>query len=167
MPSLPSSIAHGRAELPEKPIILTVGVKEPMIFHQRSGMLVLSDGLVERCVTDEELAAVISYELGKMAAEQAEKSGPRSEGDVPPAPRLASDVVGGAYSADMTRLAEEAKYDRRSRTGRNARDPRPDPRTLAQNLYTRAGHNADDFARVESLYKEAEENGEKREIMRR
>jgi Peptidase family M48 len=159
-------IAEAKADLPERPVILTIGVKEPMIFHQRSGLIVLSDGLVERCATDEDLAAVICFELGKMAAEHTEKNPSRGESDMPPAPRLTSDVVGGAYSADMTRLAEEAKYDRRVPRAGRAREPRPDPKTLAENYYTRSGHNADDFARLEPLMKEAEENGEKREIMR-
>jgi len=157
-------IAQCRTELPDKPVVMTWGLKEPMIFHQRSGMLVLSDGLVERCRTDDELAAVICYELGKMAAEQADRGPVRGDSDTPPAPRLSADVVGGGYSPDMTRLAEEAKYSRRA--PRSSREPRPDPRTLAQNFYTRTGHNADDFARVESLVKEAEDNGDRRELMR-
>lgn len=157
-------IAQCRTELPDKPVVMTIGRKEPMIFHQRSGSLVLSDGLVERCGTDDELAAVICYELGKMAAEQADRGPVRGDSDTPPAPRLSADVVGGGYSPDMTRLAEEAKYSRRA--PRSSREPRPDPRTLAQNFYTRSGHNADDFARVESLVKEAEDNGDRRELMR-
>jgi hypothetical protein len=100
-------IAQCRTEFPVKPGIFAIGFKEPMIFHQTSGMIVLSDGLVERCVTDDELAAVICYELGKMAAEQAEKATSRSDLDVPPDPRLSNDVVGGGYSADMTRRAED------------------------------------------------------------
>jgi hypothetical protein len=157
-------IAQCRNELPDKPLISTIGVNEPMIFHQRSGNLVLSDGLVERCRTDDELAAVICFELGKMAAEQSDKGGPRGDSDTPPAPRLSADVVGGGYSPDMTRLAEEAKYSRRA--PHTPREPRPDPRTLALNFYTRSGHNADDFARVESLMKEAEDNADKRNVMR-
>ena len=155
-------IAQCRTELPDKPVVMTIGLKEPMIFHQRSGLLVLSDGLVERCGTDDELAAVICYELGKMAAEQ-DKGPVRSDSDTPPAPRLSADVVGGGYSPDMTRLAEEAKYSRRSP---RPREPKPDPRTLAQTFYTRSGHTADDFSRVRALVKEAEDNADRREIMR-
>jgi len=153
-------------ELPTKPIFLTVGIKEPMIFHRSGGDIILSEGLVELCPTDAELAAVICYELGKMAA-KGNRPGARGEGDTPPAPPPPSDVVGSGQPADMTRLAEQAMYDRRgSRPTRGPREPRPDPRNLAQGFLTKAGHSADDLDRVASLIKDAEENGEKRDILK-
>src|SRR5262245_1437369 len=158
-------IAQCRTELPDKPLIMTIGVNDAMIFHERAGRLVLSDGAVERGRTDDELAAELCHERGKMAVEQAEKGAVRGDSDAPPAPRLAADVVGGGYSPDMTRLAEEAKFSRRA--PRSPREPRPDPRTLALNFYSRSGHNTDDFARVESLLREAEDNADRRDVMRR
>lgn len=162
-----SAIVHANnAELPTKPVFSTVGLKEPMIFHRSGGNVILSEGLVELCPTDAELAAVICSELGKMAAKES-RTGARGEGDTPPAPPLPSDVVGSGESADRTRLAEQAMYDRRgSRTARGARESRPDPRTMAQNFLVKAGHTADDLERVSSLLKEAEENAERRDILK-
>jgi Peptidase family M48 len=155
------------ADLPSKPVFLTIGLKEPMAFHQGSGEVVVSEGLVDRCPTDAELAAVLCNELGKLAAKKGPKAAPRPERDLPPAVPVSADVVGASHSADMTRAAEEALADRRGpRTGRGPRDQRPDPKALAQNFYVKAGHTADDFGRMEALLREAEDNAEKREIMR-
>jgi len=162
-----SAIVHANgSDLPTKPVFSTVGLKEPMIFHRSGGNVIVSEGLVELCPTDSELAAVICSELGKMAAKE-NRSGSRGDGDLPPAPPPPSDVVGAAHSADMTRVAEQGFHDRRgARTARGSREGRPDPRTLAQNFLTKAGHNADDLERVSALIKEAEENSERRHILK-
>ena len=153
-------LAKNKDALDTKPVFFTMGVRDAEISHNKSGMVILSEGLVERCPTDTELAAVICHELGKMAAEQ----GPDRKSDRDPvAPRLSRDVVGGTYEPDMTRLAEEAKFDRRAPRGdTRARDPRPDPRTLAENFLIRAGYKADDYTRMDGLLKEAEDNADRR-----
>lgn len=152
-------VAKNKDALDAKPVFFTMGIREVEISHDKSGMVFLSEGLVERCPTDTELAAAICHELGKMAAEQAPKAGDRES----LAPRLSRDVVGGTYEPDMTRLAEEAKFDRRSPRGQSrARDPRPDPRTLAENLFVKAGYKADDLARMDQLLREAEDNADRR-----
>ena len=72
----------------------------------------MSEGLVELCPTDAELAAVICHELGKMAA-KGNRPGARGDGDLPLAPPPLSDVVGSGGSPDQTHLAEQGMYDRR------------------------------------------------------
>ena len=62
--------AKNKDALGVKPVFFTMGVPEVEISHHKSGMVILSEGLVERCPTDAELAAVICHELGKLAAEQ-------------------------------------------------------------------------------------------------
>ena len=64
-------VAKNKDDLGVKPVFFTMGVHEVEISHSKSGMVILSEGLVERCPTDTELAAAICHELGKMAAEQA------------------------------------------------------------------------------------------------
>jgi predicted Zn-dependent protease len=163
-------VAANGADLSAKPVFLTLGLSQPMIFHRASGEVVLSEGLVDRCGTDSELAAVICHELGKMAAARADRESVRpSEADLLSSPRIAPDVVGASHSADMTGLAETAMLARRGSrdTGRGeARPQRADPRALARNFLVKAGHSADDLVRVEPLLKDAEENAEKREVMR-
>jgi hypothetical protein len=152
-------VAKNKDALGVKPIFFTMGVREVEISHHKSGMVTLSEGLVERCPTDVELAAVICHELGKLAAEQApDRSTDRDVGARP----LSRDVVGGPYEPDMTRLAAEAKFDRGARGGRSARDPRPDPKALGERLYVQAGYRADDFARLDQLAREAEDNADRR-----
>lgn len=153
-------VAKVKDDLGVKPVFFTMGVNAVEISHNKSGMVFLSEGLVEHCPTDTELAAAICHELGKMAAEQ----GPNRTGDREPVtPRFSRDVVGGTYEPDMTRLAEEAKFDRRApRPDNRARDPRPDPRTLAENFCVKAGYKADDYARMEQLLKEADDNADRR-----
>jgi hypothetical protein len=159
--------AKNAAELPARPVFMTVGLKEPMAFHQGSFEIIVSEGLVDRCPTDAELAAVLCHELGKLAAKKGPKPGARADRELPPVVPVSADVVGAAHTADMTRAAEEALADRRgSRGGRPGREPRPDPKALAQNFFVNAGHSADDFGRMDHLLREAEENAEKREIMR-
>jgi Peptidase family M48 len=159
-------VAANSAELSSKPAFLTIGLKDPIAFHQ-AGQVIVSEGLVERCSTDAELAAVVSNELGKIAAAQPGKGPPRPERDLPPAGPVPNDVVGATGPPDMTRAAEEAMFDRRGpRTGRSAREPGPDPKTLAHNFHVKAGHSADEFDRAAGLIKEAEENAEKRDLMR-
>lgn len=52
------------------PLFHTVGVEKLMLFHRGSAELFISEGLVARCKTDEELAAVLCSELGQMKAEK-------------------------------------------------------------------------------------------------
>ncbi len=160
-------LAANGAAIDFKPVFFTSGVKESQVFHvPKSGMIVVSEGLVAKCSTDDELAAVLCYELGKLAAERSER-GPSSGHELPPPPPPSSDIVGNGRSPDQTRQAEEAIYSRRSGSqSRGAREPRPDPRTLGLNFFVKAGHKADDYDRMQALLMEAEENGEKREYMR-
>ena len=51
------------------PLFHTVGKAEPELFHNGTAQLYVSEGLVKRCKTDAELAAVLCSELGVMMAE--------------------------------------------------------------------------------------------------
>jgi hypothetical protein len=150
--------AKNEGALGVKPIFFTMGVREVEISHNKSGMVILSEGLVEQCPTDAELAAVICHELGKMAAESAAG---RKDNPEPSGPRLARDVVGGTYEPDLTRLAEDAKFGRRGSTG-PGRASRADSRAIGEQLFVQAGYRADDFARMDAIVREAEDNADHR-----
>jgi len=51
------------------PVFYVVGRKEPEIHHPDASGLLVSEGLVDACRTDNELSAVLALELGKMSAE--------------------------------------------------------------------------------------------------
>jgi Peptidase family M48 len=154
-------VAQNKEDLGVTPVFFTMGVREVEISHAKSGMVILSEGLVDRCPTDAELAAVICHELGKLAAEH----GPRrtAEMDAAPAPRMTPDVVGGGDGPDQTRLAGMALLDHRGPGGsRSTREPKRDPRALGENFYVKTGRKAEDFARMDQLIREAEDNADRR-----
>jgi hypothetical protein len=154
-------LAANEQSLGLNPVFFTSGVRDVEVFHKGTSMIVISEGLVDRCQTDAELAAVICHELGKMAAER-ERSPSRPVAELPPAPRGPGDIVGAGHSADMTGMAADAMLSR-PRPSRGERETRPDARTLAQDYLIKAGHTADDLSRMEPLLKEAEDNVQKRE----
>lgn len=152
-------VAKNKQVLGGQPVFFTLGVPEVEISHSGSSMVLVSEGLVERCPTDTELAAVLAHELGKIAAKNQSATTDRDPGG----PRLAPDVIGATYEPDMTRLAEEARFDRRqSGTGRRDRLARPDPRLLAEKMFVRAGYKAGDLGKMDQLIREAEDNADKR-----
>jgi hypothetical protein len=96
-----------------EPVVQTFGVKEPVLFHRGTGELFISEGLVERCKTDEELAAVMCSEMGQMKAEMlaAKRIGPDREADMAPSScdsnALARELLTGAGidPANLDRVA--------------------------------------------------------------
>lgn len=52
------------------PLFHHVAKPEPMIFHRGPDELFISDGVINRCETEEQLAAVLCTELGRMMAEK-------------------------------------------------------------------------------------------------
>ena len=51
------------------PVFYVVGRKEPEIHHPDASGVLVTEGLVDACRTDDELSAVLALELGKMSAE--------------------------------------------------------------------------------------------------
>lgn len=161
-------VAANGADITIKPIFFTIGLPEAMLFHQGNGEVVISEGLVNRCSTDAELAAILSHELATMMADQEERNSPRSrERELPPAPRLTPDITGSGNSPDMTRAAEEGYLRRNQRDTATARPSRPDSTTLAKAYLQKAGYDAADYARVETMLRDAEKNAADRSFMRR
>ena len=63
-----------------RPLFITAGSPHPEIFHDGGGMngyhVVVSEGLVNQCKTEAELAAVLALEMGKIVAEREAAVGP-------------------------------------------------------------------------------------------
>ncbi|WP_020475933.1 M48 family metallopeptidase [Zavarzinella formosa] len=156
--------AANPGEFSTKPVFSTIGLSESMVFSTKDGQIVISEGLVNRCTSDDEIAALLSAELGKMTATRFRDS-VRSE-DVPPDPHLTSDVVGSGNTPDMTRLAEAGLLNRHSpppRARRPAADcPTPDTAVLSRSYLKKAGFDPECVQRVQPMLKEAEENADKR-----
>ena len=146
-----------------KPLFLTIGVPAVTVFHQGPGVLFVSEGLVRRCATDAELAAVLCTEMGRMISEreaQLPASVRRPDREPPADPGFRSDVAGGSGFADQTRLAELGKFERsRPPGGRFAPPPPPpDPNLLAQGYLAKAGYSPEELTKVTPLLREAQAN---------
>ncbi len=157
--------AANSADLAKRPVFVTAGVPELLLFSKSDGQIVVSEGLVNRCETDDDLAALLAAELGKMAA-RAHADAPRAE-DLPPDPGLHSDVVGGRMDPDQTRLAEQGLMGRRPAGDRRARQSAgPDPAVLSRGYLKKAGYDPEALQHVEPWLKEAAENADRRDFMK-
>lgn len=121
----------------------TIGSPQPEIFHVRACDLFVTEGLVNQCKTEGELAAVLCQEMAKMVAEREISADPRvrnPDREPPPDLHIGNDNVGGMGPPDQTRRAELAKFDRERSWSTTPRLPPPDPRALAHEYLKRAGY---------------------------
>lgn len=129
------------------PLFHTVGVKEPVLFHRGHGELFISEGLVSRCKSDAELAAILCSELGRM---KAERHGARRAGrDTDPFPEVGKDAPPAAKPQPQIDPTTAA----------------PDAQTFARELMTGSGFDPAELDRVEPLLKEAAKNDSLRKQM--
>ncbi len=154
-------IAANKDETGLQPRIITVGKPEPVMYHLDTHLIVLSDGLINACKDDEQLAAIISYELARMVSErESQTPSRRRDNQLPPVPRLTPDIAGSRMSPDMTELAEagfhEKKYPRKvDRT----KEAVPEVSALSRKYLEQGGHDPKVLEKLEPLIKEAELNG--------
>lgn len=145
-----------------RPVFATVGAPHAEIFHTggalENSQVFVSEGLVKRCKTDAELAALLCLELGKIVAEREAMAGasPRpADKRLPPVEAIGTDSGGTFGPPDGTRQMELAKYDK----ARRAAPARPlDPEVLARGYLTKAGFEAAVLQDVAPLVREAEQN---------
>ncbi len=53
-----------------RPLFGTIGSEQPEVFHLETNLIYVTEGLVKKCRSDADLAAVLAAELGKMVAER-------------------------------------------------------------------------------------------------
>lgn len=140
-----------------RPMFRTVGAPDVALLHKGTSEVIITEGLVKRCETEGQLAAVLCHELGKMVSEREALAGPSarvSEIEPPAQMRIGND--GGAFGPpDLTYLAEQAPYDRSRRKASEPPPPPPDPAAVAQSLMMKAGYGAADLKAAEPLLIEA------------
>ncbi len=130
------------------PLFRTIGVPEPVLFHRGTSELFVSEGLVTRCKSDAELAAVLCSELGQMMAEQRSPRAGRDRDQIPDAA-----LPDGGRGLDGTRDAELAM---RARQPRTAATPPPDAAKLSRELLQGAGFDPAELDRAEPLVKQSD-----------
>ncbi|MBN9122591.1 MAG: hypothetical protein J0I06_26160 [Planctomycetes bacterium] len=142
-----------------EPMFMTIGVKEAVLFHRGSEQLFISEGLVEQCKSDAELAAVLCSEMGQMVAEKrASKAVGRDVEPIPDATHGAGREPGGA-AYDAGQQANLAYYEKQFPRGAARPDP-VDAQRTARDLLVGAGYSPAELDRVEPLLKQSE-RGEK------
>jgi len=143
-----------------EPLFMTIGIKEDALFHSGSELLYISEGLVERCKSDAELAAVLCSELGQMVAEKrAAKAVGRDVDPIPDATHGAGPLFPGGTAHDAGRQAELAFHERNHPRGAARPDP-IDATKTAKELLSGSGYSAAELDRVEPLLKQSD-RGEK------
>jgi hypothetical protein len=141
-----------------RPVFRTIGSPQPEIFHVGTVEVDVTEGLVNQCRSDGELAGALAYALGAMLAEREVVAWPN--GRMPhrqpsPALRVGNDQNSLGETPDMTRLAELGKHEKENGGPQNAAAPRPDPRNLARGLLVRAGYRDQDLDAAMPLVKSA------------
>ena len=140
-----------------EPLFMTVNVKESVLFHRGTEQLFISQGLVEKCKSDAELAAVLCAELGQMVAEKrAAKAVGRDVDPIPDATTGGNALFPGGTAFDAGRQADLAFHERKyPKTAAGS-----DPAKTARELLTGAGYSPAELDRVEPLLKQSD-RGEK------
>ncbi len=125
-----------------RPVFRTIGAPQPEIFHVGTEELNLTEGLVNQCKTEGQLAAVVAHELGIMLAEREAITWPHGrspEREPPSQMRVGNDHVGAGATPDLTHMAELGKYEKAGGSPRPTAARPPDPRAVAKGLLVRAG----------------------------
>jgi hypothetical protein len=153
------------AELPVRPVFLGVGSADPQIFHRDTTAIYVSDGLVSKCTTEAQLAAVVASELGKMVSTREALltlKSRRGERDRPAGLAIGTESGGTFGPADGTRLAELGQFEKDTGHGPAGGPPAPppDPDLLARTFLKKAGYAVTDLDAVAPLLREAAQHGD-------
>src|SRR5262245_33701171 len=143
-----------------QPLFFTIGVKEDVLFHRGTEELFVSEGLVSKCKTEAELAAVLCTELGQMMAEKrAAKIVGRDIDPIPDANFGAGPLFPGGTPFDAGRTAEIGYHERKFPRNANHLDG-SDTKILSRELLKGAGFDPTEMDKVEPLVKQSD-RGEK------
>jgi hypothetical protein len=142
-----------------EPMFMTIGVPENVLFHRGSEQLFISQGLVEKCKTDAELAAVLCAEMGQMVAEnRSAKAVGRDVDPIPDSHFGGSAQLPGGTAFDAGREAELAYHQKLHPRG--ASNTVAESADTARELLKGAGYSPAELDRVEALLKQSD-RGEK------
>lgn len=155
-------IVAANSDLGMQPLFHTIGTSRDgappaEVFHVGTNDLYITETLVAQCTTEEQLAAVLCHELGKMLAEREALAGPKTRAPErePPMQVLNSTDYVGSFGGppDLTNLAERNKFDRAQ--PRPVVTAAPDPRALARRLLTQAGFRPEELDAAGPLLRQA------------
>ncbi len=147
-----------------EPMFWVAGVPESVLFHRGPNELIISEGLVAKCKTDAELAAVLCSELGQMVAEKRAVRRVGADRDtIPDAALPGGSTLAGGMPVDASRAAEVAYQDRRPKAAPTIAPA--DSAKIARDLLKGAGFDPADLDRVEPLLKQSDRGAALRKQM--
>lgn len=155
-------ILAANPELKINPLFMTVGSKSEAVFHDGPDNLCITEGLVRKCPTDAELASVLANELALMQVEKI-SAAPRQRPNLPPPlPNTFNDVAGSSVTADQTRQAELAHWEKDERRRERAEDRvlNADAEVLARDYVMKAGYDQAEYTKALPLVRCAQSKGE-------
>jgi predicted Zn-dependent protease len=123
-----------------RPYVTAIGSADPEIFHVSLNQIYITQGLVQQCQTEGQLAAVLANELGRMVSErEAGVSDQVRNPERPPPIMVPIGVHGNGRDADPTFYAEMAKQEK-VYPKQTKKLPPPNPQQVARNILERAGY---------------------------
>ncbi len=132
----------------------SIGQPEPELFHRDAQGLFISEGLVQKCKTNEQLAGVLASEIGQMVAEM--RMTDRMDLPEPMPAAALGPKLDGSTDFDPGRAMELAKFEKSTRSPAEKKLwATSDPKTIAKKLLKDAGFDPKLLEEVAPLIKEA------------
>jgi hypothetical protein len=166
--SVAQRVLEANPKLGARPVFTTVGVPQPELFHRgpaegvvQGSQVYISEGLVQRCRNEGQLAALLCYELGRIVSERESLAGPVAARHVdPPLDVPDSPDSGGLRGpSDYTRRMELARAERERQPRPNRPTPPPDPVVLARRYLVQSGFGPEALDEVMPWVRQAEQGG--------
>jgi hypothetical protein len=166
--SVAQSVIEANPKLGLRPLFHTLGVAQPELFHRtpaegvvQGSQVYISEGLVQRCRNDGQLAALLCYELARMVAERESLAGPilRPRGDLPLEVPIGPDSNNPHGPPDNTRALELARAERDRKRLATRPTPPPDPFILARRYLVQTGFAPEVLEEVKPLLRQVEQEG--------
>lgn len=136
-------LVEANPDISLRPIVLTIGDPDRVeIFHRASGEILLTEGLIRQCSTEEQLAAFLCWEWAKVLAERQLQHEAIRDRRLPLSPPPLRDVSGSGNTPDQTDVAERAKLDKRPATTRPTDVVASSTIPLAEQMLVNSGYSA-------------------------
>jgi hypothetical protein len=158
--ALGKRILEANTQLDKRVAFLAAGRTQPEIFHRTAGdatEIWVTNGLVDQCKTDGQLAAVLCQELGRVTAEKMAREAARRavRDDRPPPPLHFGNEPAGPNDPLYARQLADADRRRQENAAIAAGLP---PETLARGYLRASGFSTSDYDAVVPLLRQAEQN---------
>jgi hypothetical protein len=135
----------------------TVGMSEPEIYHRDSHGVFITEGLVNLCKTDDQLAAVLATELGEIVSEGRTRERMRLPDPIPAG--ASGPKLDGSTDYDPGRDMELARFDKQFRKpSEKANWPTTNPKGISETILKDANFDPGCLAAVAPILREAKRN---------